>query len=315
MTNEIEKLNADLVEARERMRRRERLRTRLSRVEEDLWAERKKLEPLQAAMNREAADVRRLEGLGLAALFYTMLGSKVQQLEKERQQALAAKLKHDEASFAVAALADEERRCAAELEGLGDAEARYQELVEAKEKALRGRGKEFAERLVAMSDRLGAARADLRELDEAHAAGVLARMSLDVVVERLNKAEGWGCWDVWGGGAITTGMKHSHLDAARQEACEAQKHLRTFGRELRDVGVKLEADLQIDGFMKFADWFFDGLLVDWVVQGRIQESLKTAKNAQEQVHRVIENLERRQIETRGRLKHAENDRKDFIEKS
>jgi hypothetical protein len=34
-------------------------------------------------MNREAADVRRLEGLGLTPLFHSILGRKEQQLEKE----------------------------------------------------------------------------------------------------------------------------------------------------------------------------------------------------------------------------------------
>lgn len=315
MKNEIEILNRELAEARERIRRRDRLRTRLMRVEEDLWAERKKLDPLRAAMNREAADVRRLEGLGLTALFHAVLGSKEQQLEKERQEALAAKLKHDEAAYAVAALADEERRCREELDGLFDADARYQRLVEAKEKVLRGLEKDLAERLVRLADRIGGGKADLREIEEALAAGLEARVSLDIVVEKLESAGNWGSWDLWGGGAVATGMKHSNLDAARQEAHKAQQHLRTFDRELRDVGQRLEASLEIGGFMKFADWFFDGLIVDWVVQGRIQEAQRVATQARDQVHRVIDKLERRQIEARGRLTRVEEERRDFIEKS
>jgi hypothetical protein len=314
MTNAIEILDGDLTSARERLRRRDQLRTRLMRVEEDLWAERKRLEPLKAAMNREASDVRRLEGLGLTALFYTVLGSKEQQLEKERQEALAAKLKHDEAAFAVAALADEEQRCRTELDGLADAETRYQELLSSKEKVLQGR-KDLAGRLVEFSNRVGGARADLREIAEALDAGVQARTSLDVILEKLRKAENWGSWDMWGGGGLSWGMKHANLDGARQEAHAAQQHLRTFGRELRDVGLQLEASLQIGDFMKFADWFFDGLLVDWVVQGRIQESLQTATKTAGQVERLVDKLTARQIEARERLKRAEDERRDFIEKS
>ena len=315
MTNTIEKLNADLVEARERMRRAEQLRARLRHVQEDLWAERKKLEPLRAAMNREASDVRRLEGLGLTALFHTMLGSKEQQLQKERQEALAAKLKHDEAAFAVAALADEEERCQTELRGLEDVQTRYQALLESKEKVLRGGAREVAERLVEISNRVGGARADLREVTEAHAAGLEARASLDVIVERLQKAESWGSWDLWGGGMFSTSMKHSHLDGAQSEAHRAQQHLRTFGRELQDVGEKLEASLDIGGFMKFADWFFDGLIVDWMVQDRIRNALKAATDVATQVRRVVDQLELRQIKARERLQRAEEERKDFVEKS
>ena len=315
MTNPIEIVNRDLTDARERLRRRDRLRTRLTRVEEDLWSERKRLDPLRAAMNREAADVRRLEGLGLTALFYSMLGSKELQLEKERQEALAAKLKHDEAAFAVAALDEEERRCKAELDGLADAETRYQDLLSSKEKVLHGRGNDVARRLVEFSNRVGGGRADLREIGEALDAGVEARTSLEVVVERLRKAEGWGSWDMVGGGWFSTSMKHSHLDGAQSEAHRAQQHLRTFHRELRDVGEQLEASLQMGDFMKFADWFFDGLIVDWLVQNKIQASLKAASDALAQVVRLVDRLTTRQIEARDRLKRAEEERRDFIEKS
>jgi hypothetical protein len=315
MTNPLEILDRDLTEARERLRRRDQLRTRLMRVEEDLWAERKRLEPLRAAMNREAADVRRLEGLGLTAIFYSILGSKELQLEKERQEALAAKLRHDEAAFAVAALDDEERRCKSELDGLADAEVRYQELLSSKEKVLHGRGSDVARRLVEITNRVGGARADLREIREALDAGTQARTSLEVVVERLQKAEAWGSWDLWGGGWISTSMKHSHLDGAQAEANQAQHHLRTFGRELRDVGEQLEASFQMGGFLKFSDWFFDGLIADWLVQGKIQASLKAAVDAHVQVVRVVNNLVVRQSEARERLTRAEEERRDLIEKS
>jgi len=315
MTISIEILDRDLTHARERLRRRDQLRTRLLRVEEDLWAERKRLEPLEARMKNEAADVRRLEGLGLTALFYTMLGSKELQLEKERQEALAAKLKRDEAAFAVAALADEEKRCASELERLLDVEAQLQKLLASKEKILLGKDPEISRRLVEHSNRVGGCRADLREIDEALDAGLRARTSLEVIVDRLQSAGNWGSWDVWGGGLLVKSMKYSHLDGAQSEVHRAQQHLRTFGRELRDVGEQLQASLEIADSMKFADYFFDGLIVDWLVQNRIEASIKAAQDVATRVRGILNRLEARQSEARERLARAEEDRRDFIEKS
>ena len=315
MTNAIEILDRDLTDARERLRRQDQLRTRLLRVEEDLRAERKRLEPLEARMKNEAGDVRRLEGLGLTALFTTILGSKEQQLLKERQEALAAKLKHDEAAFAVDARADDEKRCMSELQALADAETQYQKLLASKEKVLHGKGPETSRKLVEISNRVGGCRADLREIAEAFDAGLQARASLDVIVERLQKAENWGSWDVWGGGFLAKSMKYSHLDGAQSEVHRAQQHLRAFGRELQDVGEKLQASLEIGDFMKFADWFFDGLIADWLVQNRIEASVKAAEVAAFRVRETLNRLEARRSEARERLARAEEERRDFIEKS
>ncbi|QDV41138.1 hypothetical protein Enr13x_09760 [Stieleria neptunia] len=34
----------------------------------------------------------------------------------------------------------------------------------------------------------------------------------------------------------------------------------------------VQVSLQIDGFAKFADYFFDGLISDWIVQSKIQKA-------------------------------------------
>jgi len=310
----MENLNRDLADARERLRQAEALRRRLQTVELDLRTQRARLEPLKLKLSLEAADVRRLEGLSLPALFYTLLGSKELQLQKERQEAVVAKLQLDEASYAVQALDDLARRCRKELEGLADVEGRYRRLLEDKERQLRSRP-EVARRLLEISNRIGGARADLRETEEAHDAGLEARRSLDRVVERLQKAEGWGAWDLWGGGWIATSMKHSHLDGAQAEVHLAQHHLRRFDQELRDIGEHLETSLELGTFTKFADWFFDGLIVDWVVQKRIQESLLAATNAAAQVGRRLPPLEKRISDARATLTRARTEWKDFVEQA
>lgn len=310
----MENLNRDLAEARDRLRQAEALRRRLRTVEGDLRAQRNRLEPLKLKMTLEAADVKRLEGLSLPALFYTLLGSKELQLQKERQEALAAKLRHDEASYAADALADLARQCREELEGLADAEVRYRQLLDEKEQQLKGRP-DAAARLLELSNRVGGARADLRETEEAHAAGLKARRSLEIVVEQLQKAESWGAWDLWGGGAFATSMKHSHLNDARAEVHLAQHHLRRFDQELRDIGEPLEASLEMGAFTQFADWFFDGLLIDWVVQKRIQESLLAATKAAAQVSRRLQPLEKQLSDARSELARAEAERKDFLERA
>jgi uncharacterized protein involved in exopolysaccharide biosynthesis len=55
------------------------------------------LRPLELSMQKEFEDIEALEKIGMKALFYKVLGSQEEQVEKERQEYLQASLKYDQA--------------------------------------------------------------------------------------------------------------------------------------------------------------------------------------------------------------------------
>lgn len=57
-----------------------------------------RLRELETVKLAEQADVDRLEGRSLAAFFYHVVGKMDEQLDKERQEAYAAKVKYDAAA-------------------------------------------------------------------------------------------------------------------------------------------------------------------------------------------------------------------------
>ena len=73
------------------------------------------------------------------------------------------------------------------------------------------------------------------------------------------------------------------LDSARQEIGKLQTCLRSYRTELLDVEIREDLQINIDEFLEFADWFFDGLFVDWAVQKKIEE-------AQERTSRVLDQI-------------------------
>ena len=97
-------LNTDLVEIKDKLRTRQKLLDDLGRTQNMLSEQEAKLSELSANLQKEGADVEKLEGLSLTGLFHTILCDKQKQLEKERQEHLAAKLKHDECTYSVSAL-------------------------------------------------------------------------------------------------------------------------------------------------------------------------------------------------------------------
>ena len=126
-----------------------------------------------------------------------------------------------------------------------------------------------------------------REIREARAAGIRALNSLRKAQDYLNSARGWGILDMLGGGMISSLIKHSKLSDAQRCIDQAQYDLDAFRRELADVNLPYA---EIDGFLTFADFFFDGFLADLMVQSRINDAREKLEDACRRVEDVLRQL-------------------------
>ena len=95
---------------------------------------------------------------------------------------------------------------------------------------------------------------------------------------------------MFGGGFISTMVKHSKMDQAKQNMEEARNDLRNFSRELNDVNMTCHLDIETGDFLSFADWFFDGFVVDWMVQDRINQAFRQVAEAIRRVEGILRQL-------------------------
>lgn len=131
-----------------------------------------------------------------------------------------------------------------------------------------------------------------KERKEAVTAGYEALNALNSAKDRLSSARGWGIFDTFfGGGFISSAIKHSNMSEAKELINQAQYKLQRFNKELGDLqlsGIKLETfDL-----VGIGDLFFDGFLWDIISQGRIADAREKVENAISQVERIVRNLEK-----------------------
>ena len=49
-------------------------------------------------------------------------------------------------------------------------------------------------------------------------------------------------------------------------------------------------NIDIDGFLTFADFFFDGIIADYLVQSKIRDARSQVEEAIEQVSRILDSL-------------------------
>lgn len=258
---------------------------------------------LKGKLVKEDADVERLEKRSLAALFYSALGNYIHRLEKERQEALAAKLKLKQAKSDLEDVRSEIASLRSRRQEYLDYPRRYDALYAQKKEMLLNSGSEAAQELMDTKEELSQCKNMLGEVGEAMAAGESVLASIDRTLNSLGSAENWGVWDVLGGGLLADLAKHSHIDDARAEADRTQRLLRHFNTELADVKIHGHFTFETGGFAKFADFFFDGLIADFVMQSKITNSRDSVARVRRQVVAVIERLER--IETWERKAAAE----------
>src|SRR5688572_32413687 len=109
------KAHQGLLKAKEALLWKQRLETRLAQAEKALREQKERVLAHERAWNRESADVKRLTGLSVVGLFTSLLGTKEQRLQKERQEAAAASLKLDAAREVEDALAWDRDQLADEL--------------------------------------------------------------------------------------------------------------------------------------------------------------------------------------------------------
>lgn len=283
-------LRQELKELSAGLNRRDKIDSMLTSLRAEEQTLLQKEQTLHEMLSRENADVKRLERTSVTSLFYAALGRKETQLEKEQQEAYAAKLKYD----AAVCLLDDCRQQMASLireqDSLSDCERRYRQVYDEILKVLKD-DREYAVDLCETEGKLGEAESQLREIKEAMNAGASCMDQIAYIEKSLDSAEGWGTWDLMGGGLFTDLAKHSHLDKAQSTAEQLQSLLSRFRTELADVKISAQMDpVNVDGFLLFADYFFDGLIADWCVLSRISDSKKSVTQIKSQLHTALSRL-------------------------
>jgi hypothetical protein len=269
-----------------------------------------KEEQLKVVLDKEDLDVKKLEGISLTHLFHSAFGNLEENLNKERQEALAAQLKYDQAVNDLKHIEDEILRLSMEKDQYKESPEKYRQLLSMKKTMLLAQQGGAGNQILEITYQINNINNQNREISEAIAAGKNALHHLYRASKSLDSAEDWGTWDMFGGGLMTDMIKHSHIDDAKSEVENTQKALVNFRTELADIKINSDIRINIDGFSKFADFFFDGLIADWCMQSRIQESSQSVQHVIDQVESVLDKLKIMQdvcMEQMGQLERNMNE--------
>ena len=79
--------------------------------------------------------------------------------------------------------------------------------------------------------------------------------------------------------------------------------------------INYDIKFETDGFGKFADFFFDGLIADWYMQSKINNSYESVSNVKNHVNSVLYKLQQLKEQETLNVERLENELESIIVKS
>lgn len=268
------------------------LKTRLSELKEQENRLTDKLKLLRRELEKENKDVERLEKITLSTVLYVIINKRVEKLDKEKEEAYLAKLKYDSTVAEIEAVREQIKVCIADLNSLNGIDEEYQAAYNERLAELKRSGGVYSEEIATLEKEI--ADADYRKKESEEAKNV-AKRALSLVcdiTDELESAKSWSTYDTFfGGGMIADLSKHEHLDNAQNLVETLQDQLSVLKAELKDVNIDSDIYVRIDGFARFADYFFDNFFTDLTVDDSINSSLSRIESIKYELEATIKKLD------------------------
>lgn len=295
--------SAELCEAHERAARLKRADAMLRQMRYDKKILEQNVYEYKQELARLGLDVYKLETKG-GSLLNSLLGASESRIQRERGEALKAKMKCSQAERELREL----ESCIADLEAekqrLEGAEANYAQLYEQRRQALLKEHVGEAARVMELTEDINNLKAGLKDISEAISAGENAMRYLTSAHRNLSKAKSWGSYDMAGGKLRSHMGKYNHVDSAVIDVGIAQTAIDKFRAELADLDIALGEPLMNVGLTRFermADMFYDRLITDWYAQTRIEGSLGSVTVTKEDVQNTLNMLKTLEFQDKRRL--------------
>ncbi len=270
---------------------------------------------LQQRYSAERTDVERLERMSLARVLATLASSRDERLARERAEADVARYRAAEAEARLEVVRREHETAQDRLDELALAPAAYAAALDEKERYLATSGDSRGSSLLRLASERGHRTAELKEMREAIQAAAATLEALSQVQDRLGSASSWSTYDTWfGGGVMSSAIKHDRMDEAAQAAATADQRLAVLRTELSDVGDPglTAPQLAVGGGTRFADIWFDNFFTDIAVGGRIKQAQQQVTESVQVVERLRAQLASRASETAARLRAIEAERQRLL---
>ena len=287
----IEKLRKELWELLDQIERRKSIEGELEKnhqIESAVWREEYQV---RSHLNRLEGEMEELQKRSLKNMILGLRGQRELRLEQLEQEARLVEVELRDIQRKLEECGVKIKSLEATRQGFGDPERRFRDSYEKLKTMLKNEEHHGAE-ITQLEKAIYTLDKQLREIDQAIGSGGLALQEARNIQKTLRDARGLGVLDVAGGGVAVTAVKHKKINEARRQSDALRSRISQFNSELTDVniGFHLGQD-DVGSFLRFADFFLDGLLADWAVQMRIGDSQQEIAGVESSLRSMVTRLE------------------------
>ncbi|WP_449622093.1 hypothetical protein [Robertmurraya sp. Marseille-Q9965] len=290
----------------------EKFLRRLEELQRERQQEAENGKSLRLQLDKELKDVDKLEGVSLSGFFHMIAGKKEERLEKEKEEAFKARILYEESKQKLTELDTDIHSLNAKIEEIGDVESRLKAVLSKKEQLIHESDPALSTLLNNLMDQKITLEMALKEINEAEDAALQAENALEKADSSLTSAKNWGYMDMAGGGLMSTLIKRSHMDEAKEVLHSAQYYLKRLQAELADLGKDINSNLEVSDFLHIADLFFDNVFSDWMVQERISASASQVAECLERLEELRKELKTEKTRVQEELQKVEQKRLSYL---
>lgn len=229
---------------------------------------------------KEKADVERLEQQSLSTFVQNILGTYDEKLEKEKKEAVQAKVELDRA----ATLLEDANEL---LDILDEEIARRDEELTLLREELKRTNPTFREQVTQQEKELLELRQEEKEIKEAIDAGERVLDEIDGVLKELDSANSMATWDMFTDSFFIDLMKYEKIDKAEKELAYLERTLERYEKELKDVNLQTSlAYEELSQMSRAFDIFFDNIFSDWNTRDTIRRNIAMLEDMIDEVEDV-----------------------------
>lgn len=274
----------------------EKLKKQKESIERQIQHTERDIESYERQLSETRKQLNKLGGFSFLNLFRTWSGKRDELLEEHLDIIAVKELKLIEAQLTQEDLQDDLVDTVQKMNAIDETFIQQQltALENKKQLWLMANAPSVASQLTDVIEQELLVKHLIVEITEAISAGKTAITALTDAAESLNSASNLSTWDTFfGGGFIVTALKHGKLDQSNANIHKAQIALQRFQNELLDIQeMKQNAfKVEVDGFVKFSDYFFDDIFSAWSIHSKIATSNNQISRVLDDVSNTLVQLE------------------------